>query len=363
VHTVTIQPSRAAAHAVQPRHRVHGTCFWYGSVNVARAAASCQYRIGNFVELMSGAEVVIAPTLPSSVYVGMRAVCCIRPLVTPSVARTLNALRKHGVELVADFDDLLFAGQVAGLPGSVGGSRSAEEVSRRLAGYRAALSAFDVLTVSTRALAARASALAVAPVHVVPTGLSARWVEQGRALYRAWQPGDARLIRYFAGSPSHDQDLASIAQPLNRFLVDHPDVQLELVGPVVIDQQAFPPGQVRSVRSIPYADLPPLLSSTWVNLMPLRETEFNECSKFLEASAFHCPTIGSPNGDLARHQQLGGPVIECWSHHDWYDALQSLLVDERRMKLGRAAAEYVLRHGMASSAVEAWNLATGRKST
>src|SRR5690606_15776087 len=131
----------------------------------------------------------------------------LRPLLTPLLARQLHALRRRQVHLVADYDDLLFAGAVSGLPPSVS--------SERLVGYSAALSAFDRFTVSTHALARWLRRLEPrAKVSVVHNGLSDSWVRQGSALYPAWRPGDDLVVRYLVGSPSHDRDFQSIAAPL-----------------------------------------------------------------------------------------------------------------------------------------------------
>jgi hypothetical protein len=109
-----------------------------------------------------------------------------------------------------------------------------------------------------------------AKVAVVPNGLSEAWVRQGRALYDAFQPGEPLTIRYFAGSPSHDEDFAIVAGPIRRFLIDHPEVRLELVGSIRADLAAFPEGRAAVVPSVPYETLPRLIANSWVNIAPLR---------------------------------------------------------------------------------------------
>jgi glycosyltransferase involved in cell wall biosynthesis len=140
-------------------------------------------------------------------------------------------------------------------------------------------------------------------------------------------------------------------------LRDHAAVRLEVVGPLRLDSSLFPAGQLLRTPFVPYEELPRLLASSWINLAPLAPTRFNECKsaiKFLEASAFACPTLASPNDDLLRHQEQGAPVVPCRAERDWYEQLGSLLDAERRMNAGRAAAEYVAARGMAASQVSAW---------
>jgi glycosyltransferase involved in cell wall biosynthesis len=267
-------------------------------------------------------------------------------------------LRESGVRLIADYDDLLFAGDVSGLPESVRGSTGPAEQSERLLRYADGLSAFGSFTVATRALAAKLRA-SVPRAHVVlvPNGLSEQWVAQGRALYPLFRPGDPLVIRYFAGSPSHDDDFDSIVPVLARFLDAHREIRLEVVGPVRFDPSRFPIGSVAALPKVSYETLPGLLASTWVNLAPLRPSAFNDCKsaiKVLESGAFDCPTLASANDDVLRHQELGAPVSLCSTEHDWFAALESMLDVERRRSLGRGIAEHVARHGMARTSATAW---------
>src|SRR5215203_5891233 len=107
-----------------PRTPARRVCFWYQALDVAKASASCRYRMSNLCELLSGADIVVKRQLPRQIRARVATVCVIRPLVTPPLLAELASLRQAGVRLIADFDDLLFAGPVSGLPGSVGGATS-----------------------------------------------------------------------------------------------------------------------------------------------------------------------------------------------------------------------------------------------
>lgn len=340
------------------RPSARGIFFWYGSDHIAKAFASRRYRVGNFVERVSGASVVVGRRFPTQQLASARYVCCLRPLVDRRLSRTLASLRRAGVRLVADYDDLIFAGDVDGLPASVGGFVNERSRAARLESYAAGLASFDRITVSTRALALHVKRLSPSrPVAVIPNGLSEAWVRQGRALYPSFRPGDPLIIRYLCGSPSHDSDFAQIQAVLASFLHIHPEVELEVVGPLRFDAVAFPARRTRRLSSVPYEDLPRLLASSWVNLAPLKPTLFNECKsaiKFLEAAAFACPTLASPSDDMLRHHAQGAPLLLCRSDDDWYDQLTAMLNIERRMEAGDAAACYVGQYGMAERSVPDW---------
>jgi glycosyltransferase involved in cell wall biosynthesis len=346
----------------RPMHRLRTparrVCFWYQALDVAKASASCRYRINNLCELLSGADIVVNRQLPRQIRARVATVCVIRPLITPPLLAELALLRGRGVHLVADFDDLLFAGPVSGLPGSVGGATSTTLLDARLEGYAAALTAFDAFTVSTRPLREQIlQRVPTAKVAVVPNGLSEAWVRQGRALYDASRLGDPLVIRYFAGSPSHDEDFATVAEPLRRFLVDHPSVRLELVGPIRADLSTFPEGRAALLPPVPYETLPMLLAKSWVNIAPLCRSEYAEgksALKVLEAAAFGCPTLASPNDDVKRHHAQGAPVRLCETADDWQRELERSLDIAQRMELGHAARRYADEHAMARSSLGAW---------
>ncbi len=338
-----------------PARRV---CFWYQALDVAKATASCRYRINNLCELLSGTDIVVKRELPRQIRARVATVCMIRPLVTPALLAELAALRNAGVRLIADFDDLLFAGPVTGLPGSVGGATSAALLDARLEGYAAALTAFDAFTVSTRPLHDQVlQRVPAAKVAVVPNGLSEAWVRQGRALYDAFQPGDPLIIRYFAGSPSHDEDFATVVEPIRRFLIDHPEVRLELVGSIRADLSMFPAGRAALLPAVPYEALPRLIAKSWVNIAPLCSSEYAEgksALKVLEAAAFGCPTLASANDDVRRHHAQGAPVRLCETAQDWQRELLRALDPSQRMELGHAARRYADEHAMARSSLDAW---------
>ncbi len=358
----TLETSPVLQHTPAPRPSARGVCFWYQSVQQARALASCRYRIGHFSELTRGADVVIDEHFPSALTRRVHTVVCVRPFVTPSLERELALLRRAGIRLIADYDDLLFAGNVSGLPASVLGSGTLSDGLQRLAHYGAGLRVFDQFIVSTRALRDRLKVLApTARITLVPNGLSDAWVQQGRALYPAFKWDDAPTIRYFSGSPSHDRDFSGIIAPLSRFMQRHQHVRLDLVGHLNVDVTALPAQRVRRLPSMDYDQLPRLLRSSWVNLAPLAPSEFTECKsalKLLEAGAFDCPTLASPNDDVRRHQELGAPVVLCQTPDEWLSGLERLLDPATRSAVADGCFRHVMSHGMASAHLDSWLAAT-----
>lgn len=335
------------------RYDGFGLCFWYQATRMARASASCRYRMGHLAEHLRGAVTIVDRSPPLRDLRDADVLLVVRPFVDTACEAILDACRRRGVLLVADFDDLLFAGDPAEYPLVLGGSLTAEESAARIRRYREGLAAFDAFTVATADLESDlARAKPGARIARVPNGVSASWVEQGRALYRAWQPGDPRVIRYLSGSPSHGADFAHIAPIVERFLRAHSRVTLEIVG--ALDDRT----PIQHAR-VPYMELPRLLASSWVTLAPLAPTRFNACKsaiKFLESAAFGAPCVASSIGDMLRHRE--GGVLLADSEAQWYDALTRLLDDDYRMALAERGRAYVDAHGLAQH--EPFSLALDR---
>lgn len=344
--------SGSAADGESRRFDGRGLVFWYQATRLARASASCRYRIGHFAELLRGATAIVDPKPPLAALAKARTLVVVRPYLDDGCLRLLDACRDRGVRLVADFDDLLFAGDPADYPLVLSGAMSEGECADRIARYRAGLSVFDAFTVATEALRDRLSDLLPdAEVVWTPNGLSTSWVRQGRALYPTWRPGEPRVLRFLAGSPSHDADFAEVVGVLGEFLRARPDVRLQIIGPVKVQAGHLPSVQVAFEPLVPYLELPRLLASSWLTIAPLRSTAFTACKsaiKFLESAAFGAPCIATsseaaPWRDATRHRE--GGILLAGDESEWWRELNRMMDDGERMALGRRSRIWVDEHG------------------
>jgi glycosyltransferase involved in cell wall biosynthesis len=306
--------------------------------------------MGHFAELLGGVTTLVDRAPSPRAFLGAHTLVVVRPDLDETAREILRRVRRRGLRLIADYDDLLFAGDPSEHPLVMNGTITASACAARIARQRASLAHFDGFTVATEPLADELGALVGgAPVTCVPNGLSPSWIRQGRMLHRPWRPGDARVIRYLSGSPSHDADFAAIASPLASFLREHPDVRLEVVGPVGIAAGTLPADRLRCRPRVPHVDLPRLLATSWATLAPLMPTRFNACRsaiKLLESAAFEAPCIASPTADMLRHRESG--VLLAREEADWHHALSTIVDDDRRLTLGRQGRAFIDRHGRAS---------------
>lgn len=327
------------------------TAFWYAASHVSKAVVSCRFRIGHFAELMPGANVVIGPTFPEALLDQVGCVICVRPFVDESMAVALERMRHRGIRRIADFDDLLFDGPPYEFPSVLQRRSDPRIVAARIGVYRRGLASFDAFTASTPSLAnhLREAAGGDREVHVVPNGLSRAWVKAGRAAARPYREGDRKTIRYLAGSPTHDIDLALVAPTLARFLDDHRDASLELAGhfdhvPSELDGRAVTIAPIR-----PYMLLPLLLAPSYLTLAPLVDTPFSRCKsdvKFLESGAFGAPTLASDSVVYRHH--AGNGLVTCGDADAWYGALEALWDESTRAEASGRALARVEHRGLAS---------------
>ncbi len=156
-------------------------------------------------------------------------------------------------------------------------------------------------------------------------------------------------VGYFSGSISHNPDFEMILPSLVRFMTEHEDVTLSVVGDIDLPSAlaAFE-SRITRLPFSPWRRLPQLLSFCDVNLVPLEDTIFNRSkseNKWVEASLVKVPSIASNVGALSDVIENGKTGILCETPDEWYDALQLLYSDKAlRIKLAKAAHSECLTH-------------------
>jgi len=216
-----------------------------------------------------------------------------------------SLLRRAGVRLVADVDDLVFDEGLAGFsPGVMNGLLTLKETRDQFSANRRALERFELITVSTEPLAEHVRrCFPSAQVVIVPNGVPRQW----RSLPRRSAPPDAPVITYLPGTRSHDRDFAVYAEGVAAFLAKYLDARLEVTGPLKFTLPARP-GQVVHCEKVPFERYHERVWGGWANLAPLEATPFTRCKsalKVLEAGWWGVPTVCSPIPDAQRFDGAG----------------------------------------------------------
>lgn len=262
-------------------------------------------------------------------------------------------LQRRGARCVADFDDLVFVPELAHhSPGVVNGLVPFSATQKQFSKHAHALQWFDAVTVSTQPLAEYAkSHTQGAAVHVVPNAV--HWSWRSKSLPR--EGPDMHTMGYMPGTRSHDHDFAWLAPALERLLHAHPQVQLQITGPLNhgLDHWA---DRVAHQTKRPFAEYHQVFSGVGLNLAPLASSPFNDCKsgiKVMEAAWWGIPTVFSHLPDALRLQGAGG--VHAASLAEFEDLLLAWAKSPSTFAPGPdALRQAVLRHADVFATASRW---------
>lgn len=195
---------------------------------------------------------------------------------------------------------------------------------------------FDHVTVSTAGIAEQLASFGIS-AHLVPNVFDT-------TLHAPVRRERTRLSRLLlmSGTPTHDQDLRSIASGLGQFLAEHPDVECTLLGEVRVPAPLLGLRNVQKRAALPVAELYRYIAEFDVCLVPLEDTAFNDCKsalKFLECGALSVPVLASPRREykaLIRDGENGFLAADDAS--SFYAQLCALKSQPERLARGAAGA-------------------------
>lgn len=221
-----------------------------------------------------------------------------------------SLLHRKGTRLIADFDDLVFDPDMACFsPGVLNGTVPLDVTTRQFKAHRAALAAFDVVTLSTTPLAKHVACIPACSVRVVviPNALHWSWLTMNPHAITT----EHQVISYMPGTSSHDRDFAIVAPGLAGVMQRHPGAQLVVTGPLNFSIPAVT-DRVAHKAKLPFQSYHEAFKGVHVNLAPLEATPFTECKsaiKVMEAAWWGVPTVCSTLPDAARFADAGAVIV------------------------------------------------------
>lgn len=157
-------------------------------------------------------------------------------------------------------------------------------------------------------------------------------------------------VGYFSGSPTHVKDFRLVEDDLIRFLENHDDAVLKVVGYMSFSarmKKMIDAGRVETIDVVDYLRLQGLISKVDVNIAPLVINDFTNCKselKFFEAAAVETTTIASPTYAFKKAISDGENGFLA-QPGEWYEKLEYLHeYPEKNMKIAKKAREYALKH-------------------
>lgn len=332
---------------------IDGACHRY---QVLHRAAQLRRR-GAVVRVCSFRDPLVADAAEHDV------VFLYRVPATAAVGAALERARAAGRRLIGTIDDLVFSPDEAALPRLDHLSPPERALWRRgVERYRATLAACDAFLGPTDPLVHEAARLGWdAQLHrnsLAPAELALAAAARRSAVARRGEV----VLGYFSGTPTHDDDFASIAPALAEVLDRHVRLRLAVVGPLRLGPVlARFAERIERRAAVSWSELPAAIAAVDVNLAPIdlarRFALAKGEVKYLEAAAVAVPTVASPTpafcgaiGADARGR-LAGDVP------GWIRALDELVGDEelRRELGGRAHADVLERWTEERRADELWS--------
>ncbi|MCF6189138.1 MAG: hypothetical protein L3J51_01515 [Cocleimonas sp.] len=246
-----------------------------------------------------------------------------RPVYSLSLAFFIRRMKRKGVKIIADVDDLIIHPDFSKYsPAVVNNILSKKQVSQKFLKNYKALRLCDHIVCSTEQLKSHLNKYFInMPVTVLHNCVFHTWDTKINTKTAS------KKITYFSGTRSHDHDFRLIKEPLEAFLNDTSSVHLDVVGPLKASLDVSK-NQLTFLDKVPFSEYEKLVSCSSINLAPLENSIFNQCKsalKAVEAGAFGIPTIFSSNGDADRFKNSS--VLIAKTGDDWYNHLKLLCDD------------------------------------
>lgn len=184
------------------------------------------------------------------------------------------------------------------------------------------------------------------PYKVISNSLNMDQVKTAKVIKK--KKNDNFIIGYFSGSPTHKNDLELASAGIAKFLNEHKDARLRIVGfmelPELLRDKKYKK-QIEILPPVPYVELQRLIADVDVNIAPLVENDFTNCKselKFFEAAIVKTITIASPTYAFKNSIDDGKTGFLSGSD-EWYQKLEYVYSNQEGCKkIVEAANKYCL---------------------
>ena len=261
----------------------------------------------------------------------------------------VDLAQKCGIKVLFDLDDLIFDYRdiLALLKGT--NSKNVIYWMGYILGIRRIAKKVDGFITTNDFLAKKLKRSFSKPAKIIPNSLNDAQIRVSEDCIKN-KEHEGFVIGYFSGSPTHVRDLRMIESEIFKFLDQHKDAKLKLVGfmePSSEMKKRIKNGQVEILKFMNYLGQMEMMSRVDVNIAPLVISEFTNCKselKFFEAAAVETTTIASPIYTFKKAISDGKTGFLA-KPGEWYDKLEYLYNNPKEnQKIAKAARNYALEN-------------------
>ncbi len=185
---------------------------------------------------------------------------------------------------------------------------------------------------------------------VIPNSLNNEQVKISEECIKSKKQHKGFIIGYFSGSPTHAKDFKMVEPEIVKFLENHEDVKLRIVGYMDFSEQMqrlVKSKRIEILDLVDFRKLQRLMSEVDVNIAPLVVNDFTNCKselKFFEAAVVETTTIASPTYTFKKAISDGENGLLA-QQGEWYDKLEYLYKNPKEnKKIAKEAKKYALKH-------------------
>ncbi|MBQ6510582.1 glycosyltransferase [Candidatus Saccharibacteria bacterium] len=256
----------------------------------------------------------------------------------------------QGIKVLFDLDDLIFDFRDLPLLMRSTKGRNVCYWIGYFAGIRRVAKKVDGFIVTNNFLARKISRSFKKPVAIIPNSLNTSQIKVSKKYLKTKLDKKDFTLGYFSGSPTHIKDFRLVEPEIIRFLEDHDNASLIVVGYMKFSSRAkklIKTGRIKFEPPVDYLKLQEKITKVDVNIAPLLVNDFTNCKselKFFEAAIVETTTIASPSYTFKKAITDGKNGFLA-QPGEWYKKLEYLYSHpEENKKIAKKAKEYSLKH-------------------
>ena len=262
----------------------------------------------------------------------------------------ISEARRSGIKVLFDLDDLIFDYRDLLLLMRSTNSKNIFYWAGYFWGIRRIAKRVDGFLTTNDFLGGKLKRSFGKEYKVILNSLNDEQVEISEECVKNKKQHEDFVIGYFSGSPTHAKDFRMVEPEIAKFLDEHEDAKLRVVGYMDFSEvmrNFIDKKRVEILDLVDFRKLQRLMAEVDVNIAPLVINDFTNCKselKFFEAAAVETTTIASPTYTFKKAIFDGGNGFLA-QQGEWYSKLEYLYKNpEENKKIAKEAKKYALKH-------------------